>query len=87
MTFLKSYLSHRKQRVVLNGMNSDWTGVDGGVPQGSVLGPLLFLVYINYLTDNIADDSSLFARVTDVTDTHDTQGIKIVVSLLFFRMG
>ena len=78
LTFLKSYLSDRKQRVVLNGINSDWTGIDAGVPRGSVLGPLLFLIYINDLTDIIssnmkllADDSSLLALVTDVTDTHE----------------
>ena len=76
LDFLKSYLSSRSQRVVLNGIYSNWMGMEAGVPQGSVLGPLLFLVYINDLTDNIsshmklfADDSSLFARVTDVTDT------------------
>ena len=76
LTFLKSYLSDRKQRVVLSGINSDWTGA--GVLHGSVLGPLLFLVYINDLTDNISsnmklftDDSSLSARVTDVTETHE----------------
>ena len=40
LTLLKSYLSNGKQRVILNCINSDWTGVEAGVPQGSVLGPL-----------------------------------------------
>ena len=67
------FLKNRHQRVVLNGKESAWEPILSGVPQGSVLGPLLFLLYINDLTDNIsssmrlfADDSSLFLRVRDI---------------------
>ena len=44
---LKSYLSNGEQRVVLNGQTFDWRKINSGVPQGSVLCPLLFLIYIN----------------------------------------
>ena len=71
-------LLNRHQRVVLNGKESNWMNLKAGVPQGSVLGPLLFLVYINDLTDNIssdirlfADDSSLFTCVKGVDQTHE----------------
>ena len=46
LTFFCNYLSNRHQRVVLNGMQSDWKLLIAGVLQGSVLGPLLFLIYI-----------------------------------------
>ena len=73
-----NYLSNRYQRVFLNGKDPNWMCLKAGVPQGSVLGPLLFLVYINDLTDNIssgmplfADDPSLFTCVKEVNQTHN----------------
>ncbi len=70
LNILKSYLSDRKQRVLINGSESDWGEIGSGVPQGSVLGPLLFLIYINDLENGIksqikffADDTSLFSVV------------------------
>ena len=72
INLLKSYLSNRKQRVHINGSESDWGEIEYGVPQGSVLGPLLFLIYINDLEIGIkshikffADDTSLFSIVND----------------------
>ena len=73
---LSSYLSNRKQIVVVDGQKSDTLDVKAGVPQGSRLGPLLFLIYMNDITDDIesdilifADDTSLFATGTDPAET------------------
>ena len=66
-------MKNRKQRVTLNGQTSFWTEVNAGVPQGSILGTLLFLIYINDLPDGLssnvklfADDTSLFSVVYDI---------------------
>ena len=52
--------------VVLNGQNSSWANVEAGIPQGSILGSLLFLIYINDLPDNLSTNVKLFADDTTV---------------------
>ena len=70
--FFECYLSNRYQRVGLNGQYSEYSQIKSGVPQGSVLGPLLFLIYINDLEKGIrsnikfyADDTMLYSIVHD----------------------
>ena len=66
---LSDFLKNRKQRVVLNGQFSSWATVNAGVPQGSILGPLLFLIYINDLTCDLSTNAKLFADDTSLFST------------------
>ena len=62
--WIRSFLSGRRQRVVLDGEHSDQVAVTSGVPQGSVLGPCLFLLYINDLANELESTVRLFADDT-----------------------
>ena len=64
LKFFQKYISNRKQYVVLNVSHSDYSGIESGVPRGSILGPLLFLIYINGLERNIKSNINFFADDT-----------------------
>jgi ribonuclease P/MRP protein subunit RPP40 len=74
--WIEDWLKDRMQRVVLLGSYSTWTKVKSGVPQGSVLGPLLFLIFINDIDDSVcsnlfkfANDTKVFNVVSNKSDT------------------
>ena len=80
LTWIKNFLIGRQQRVVLNGSSSRWVNVTSGVPQGSVLGPLLFILYVNDITDGLqstlemfADDSKLYRIIQTPQDVNILQ--------------
>ena len=72
---ISSFLSNRQLRVVLDGKSSQEYPVNAGVPQGSILGPALFLLYINDLPDDVirniaiyADDTTLYSKCDQASD-------------------
>jgi len=79
-SWIEDYMCNRKQCVIVNGVHSSYVSVTSRVPQGSVLGPLLFLIYINDLPDAVfnqvklfADDTKLFARIRNLSDCQKLQ--------------
>ena len=80
LLWLRGFLSNRYQRVILNGSFSSWCAVTSGVPQGSVLGPLLFTLYINDIPNIVhtnlsffADDSKVYSVINTLEDSHRLQ--------------
>ena len=78
--WIESYLSQRTQRVVLDGKHSDWTPVQSGVPEGSILGPLLFTCYVADLPQHLetsslsyADDVKIYHRIKSPIDIQNLQ--------------
>ena len=87
LKWFKSYLTGRMQRVVINGAHSNWYSASSGVPQGSIIGPTLFLTYINDISNCVnysefllfADDTKLFKEIKNIGDClllqHDIDNI------------
>ena len=80
LKWIKNFLIGRQQKVILNGSSSQWIEVTSGVPQGSELGPLLFILYVNNITDGVqstsekfADDSKLYRIIQNQCDTDTLQ--------------
>ena len=79
--WISSFLSDRQQRVCINGCHSNWGSVTSGIPQGSVLGPILFVIYINDLPEMVnnstvylfADDTKIFKEISCFADIDDVQ--------------
>ena len=77
LRWVQAFMSDSVQQVSVNGINSEWANVTSGIPQGSVLGPILFVLYINDLPENIvlnvylfADDTKVFKPINSPNDQH-----------------
>ena len=75
--WIGDFLAERKQKVIVNDRESNWETVTSGIPQGSVFGPILFVLFINYLTEHLpnksnlylyADDTKIFREIKDDLD-------------------
>ena len=87
MKCINAFLCFRQRRVVVNGVKSDWVPIVSGVPQSTVLGPLLFSLYINDISADIESEIRLF--VDDCVCYHEIKEIEDAVKLqkLIYRLG
>ena len=87
LTWISSFLLNRTQRVLIDGAASEWCEVTSGVPQGSILGPLLFIIYINDIGKDLSSHTGLFADdctiSTGVSSYHDCLSLQDDLNSLF----
>lgn len=80
--WIGAFLNNRRQRVIVNGKYSDWSTITSGVPQGSVLGPILFILYINELANVCVNGSKVYLYADDakiykcIYSTIDEEGLQ-----------
>ena len=87
LQLFENYLTNRRQRVVLDGFNSDLASIESGVPQGSILGSLLFLVYINDLQRNIKSNVNFFFYDTMLFSINKPLKNQQVTLIMFWRLS
>ena len=80
LIWIKSFLTNRRQRVLLNGSPSDWEAVVSGVPQGTIMGPIFFLLFVNDVPNTLnckvmlfADDAKLYSTINKEQDCINLQ--------------
>ena len=79
LRWIEDFLTGRKQQVCVNGSMSKWADVTSRIPQGSVLGPILFVIYINDLPNEIKSDIYMFADDTNVFRTIKTNDYQCIL--------
>ena len=82
LMWFKDYLQDRKIRTVIEGEHSEWKFIRASVPQGSILGPLLFLVFINDIVDDIGTNICLFADDTSLCQSVDRRHPELAFNIL-----
>ena len=85
LAWIRAFLTDRQHRVKLNGAVTSWVNVNGGVPQGTKLGPLLFLVMVNDLTSNLpmikyVDDTTVYQTTTDIVNCDMQSAMNDIIS-------